>query len=170
MTTLVAMVVLGALRPAVEVALPLVGQPLPLPFLVAVAIPSLVVVPLYAAFPWVEATLPRSAAVRAATVTLTLTGTAIALLVLSGFHDHGTDLPLKVAFLLVTSGPVAVVGMGELAWIVPMLLGFCSLLVGHGYAAAQLSSHVPWPLIVVGIAASAVLYWRFGAREIRTSG
>ena len=152
------------LQQSTLVALPVVDWLVPVPVLVALVASSAGLLPLYATFDLIEPTLVRTPTVRLAQ----LVGSWV-LVLLACWPATRFEAAAPLVCLLLATGTVAVVLIGEFAWLVALTLGFASVVM-DGSPTRPVTTALAWvplPIWLATVAAAGVVYWLAGPKGTR---
>jgi hypothetical protein len=164
-STLCCAVVLGAAGWATRdetVDIPLVEGAVPARLLTGIAASVVALLPLYSAFPELEASLAREPWLRLARV---CSGPGLAgLAALPAWLDSAVagqrHAELVLGCTLLVAGLLSVVAVGDVAWGVPLTLGVTALIAdtGPGYRVTAFLASVPLLMAVGALIAAAAVY------------
>ncbi|MDQ1105830.1 hypothetical protein [Nocardioides zeae] len=163
----VALLVLATWQDGSVIDVPLVDWPVAVPLVLALAGAGAGLLPLYSAVGGLEATLVRTTSWRAVQLAGSLGAVAIA----AWPAAFGVPDTTRLVCLLLVTGYVAVVAIGDAAWVVPVAIGGLAVVADGAIdrpfstALAQVPA-VVWAALVLG---AAVLYVVRGPREARRS-
>lgn len=155
----------GALAADTSLRLPGLRRSLPLPVVVVLIASLVVTAPLADRFGGLEAAMPRARLDRA------LAGsTACALAVLACLPvsaSAGFRFPWSTLLALMTVGVLAVIALGPLAWLPPLVLGLTTIYIDFVYDQPIRSAldALPAPVLVAALAASVASYAAIGPRR-----
>jgi hypothetical protein len=152
------------------VRVPGIDLPVPIPLIDLLSVALIGLNPLYATFPGLERTLVREPVLRAARVSVV--GVLLTVVLWPSWFPEpgqGSQHANVVLFcLLLMSGLVSVVVIGELAWSVPLVLGLTVLVADNGPVprVTRALEATPVALAVVALAAAAGMFIRWGPRAL----
>lgn len=161
----VALMAVSLVQQSTLVALPVVDWLVPVPVLVALAATSVGLLPLYATFDLIEPTLLRTPTVR-----LVQVAGSWALVMIASWPATRFDAGAPLVCLLLATGTVAVVLIGDFAWLVSLTLGFASVVLDGSPTRPVTTALTSVPLLVwlAIVAATGTVYWLAGPKETRT--
>lgn len=161
--------VLGWVTRDTRITFPLVEGKLPARLVVALGVTTVALTPLYSSFPELEPGLLREPWLRVFRVVLApaLAVAAVAPAWVAGPPDTALRTDLVWFFLLFASGLVAVVAVGELAWVAPLSLGALSLIVDQSREQhlSRLLAEVRTPVAIAVLVLAAVVFVLRGPRR-----
>lgn len=156
------LLVIGLAQRTRYVTIPVVDMLVPVPLVVALVTVTAGLLPLYSAFGALERTLPRTPPVRAARVT-----TAVGLVFVAAWPALRCDATAALVCVLLATGVLAVVLIGDYAWVVGLSLGGAALVMDAPPARHMTTVLTAVPLGLWGgmLVVAMVAYWWWGPRE-----